>query len=83
MFIVLNFKSKFGNETIKSKNSELMFVFIFDLKISKSVFISLAFIISFINYLLPLSLKMLIDGTYKSFKFLNEYFLFKAELKMN
>ena len=81
MFIVLNFKSKFGNETIKSKNSELMFVFIFDLKISKSV--SLAFIISFINYLLPLSLKMLIDGTYKSFKFLNEYFLFKAELKMN
>jgi hypothetical protein len=25
MFIVLNFKSKFGNETIKSKNSKLIF----------------------------------------------------------
>ncbi len=32
---------------------------------------------------MPLSSKILIEGTYNSVKFLNEYFLFKAELKMN
>ena len=62
MFIVLNFKSKFGNETIKSKNSKLIF--------HQHPF----------NSLLTSSLKMSIDIL---FKFLKEYFLFKAELKMN